>query len=111
MERQKALIASVIVAVVLMTGAVAYAAGGGLIGGRQDNVGNLQTATTQPVAAPATDITLYVDPATGAVSATTTAPAATAADTAPAEQPASGEREHEDDDHEGGERESGEHDD
>jgi hypothetical protein len=71
MERQKALIASVIVAVVLMTGAVAYAAGGGLIGGRQDNVGNLQTATTQPVAAPATDITLYVDPARGRSTPTT----------------------------------------
>jgi hypothetical protein len=76
MERQKALIASAIVAVTLMTGAVAYAAASGLTDGRTDTVGQLQPVATQPAT-----VTVYVDPATGAV--TTTAPAANAP-TAPA---------------------------
>jgi len=73
MERRKALIASAVIALTLTTGAAAYAAGSGVLSGRTDNVGNLQPVATQP-----TDITVYLDPATGAV--TTTAPPVATAD-------------------------------
>jgi hypothetical protein len=68
MERQKALIASAIVAVTLMTGAVAFAAASGLTDGRRDNVGNLQPVTLQPT------VTVSADPTAGSVTTTTTPP-------------------------------------
>ncbi len=73
MERTKAMVASAIIAVTLTTGAVAFAASSGVIGGRHDNVGNLQLTTPQP-----TDLTVFVDPATDAVTATTQETATTA---------------------------------
>ena len=71
MERQKALIASAVIAVTLTAGAVGVFAGSGLLDARTDNVGKLQSTTTQP-----TQVTVYVDPTTGAVSSTPPQPAA-----------------------------------
>ena len=71
MERQKAVIASAIVAVTLMTGAVAFAAASGLTDGRRDNVGNLQ-----PVAPPPTAVVVSADPTAGSVTTTATPPSA-----------------------------------
>ena len=72
MERSKALIASALVATGLTIGAGIYVAGSGLLAGASDNVGNLQPATTTTAPAAPREITVYVDPATGA--ATTVPP-------------------------------------
>ncbi len=69
MKRSKALIASAVVATTLVVGAGVYFAGSGVLAGETDNVGNLQpiaTSVPQPDASP--EITVFVDPATGAAS-------------------------------------------
>lgn len=73
MERQKAVIASAMLAGSLMTGGLVFAVNGGALDARQDNVGKLQPTVTQAVA-PAS----YVDPTTtsSTVAPTTTKPAA-----------------------------------
>lgn len=71
MERSKALIASAVVAAGLTFGAGVYVAGSGLLAGATDNVGNLQpvvATSAAPTAAPH-EITVYVDPVTGAATA------------------------------------------
>ena len=73
MERKKAMIASAIIAVTVMSGAVAYAASSGITNSRSDNVGQLQPTATQP-----TTITVVVDPVTG--KATNAAPLPAAAE-------------------------------
>jgi hypothetical protein len=90
MERKKSLLAATIISATLLTGAVAYAASSGVLEGRDDNVGNLQPTAIEP-----TDITIYVDPATGSVTtakpqiaATTPPPGAVATATAITPQPA-----------------------
>lgn len=87
MERSKALVASALVAVGLTVGAGIYVAGSGLLAGATDNVGNLQpTVAETTVPATPQEITVYVDPATGA--ATTVAPTAVpAVGPAPIEAP------------------------
>jgi len=72
MERKKSLLAATIISATLLTGAVAYAASSGVLEGREDNVGNLEPTAIVP-----TDITIYVDPATGSVTATKPQAAAT----------------------------------
>ncbi len=104
MDRRKALLASTIVTVTLVAGAAAFAANSGLVGSRSDNVGNLRPAPLTTSASAPTVVTVYVDPATGAVVAppATVAPAAAAAAPAPTD---TGQG------HESGEREEGHGDD
>jgi hypothetical protein len=71
MQRKKSLLAATIISATLLTGAVAYAASSGVLEGRDDNVGNLQPTTTR-----SSEITVFVDPVTGLVTATTPQPAA-----------------------------------
>ena len=84
MERSKALVASTIIAVTLMTGAVAYAASSGVLNGRNDNVGKLQATATQPAPQP-NDGTASVNPAAGAAT-TSAAPVAKSTAVTPAAQ-------------------------
>ena len=83
MDRRKALLASTIVTVTLVAGAAAFAANSGLVGSRSDNVGNLQPLVTTTATSAPTVVTVYIDPATGAVVTPSTTPAA-AAPAAPA---------------------------
>jgi len=114
MQRKKSLLAATIISAVMLTGAVAYAANG-VFDGRDDNVGNLQTSI-QP-----TDVTLFIDPATGSLSSTrpavataqpvATAPAAAVvtAPTTAAVTPSSTDDDsgHDSDDDKGGDRRYG----
>ena len=84
MERSKALVASTIIAVTLLTGAVAYAASSGVMNGRNDNVGKLQATATQPATQP-NDATASVNPAAGAAT-TSAAPVAKSTAVTPAAQ-------------------------
>jgi hypothetical protein len=109
MERQKAVIASALLAGSLMTGGVAFAISGGALDGQQDNVGKLQP-TTAVVTAPEATSTVSPSPQ-DAPSAPATAPAVTAAPpTAPPStvsqaSPAAEGRYEDDDDHEQDEHE------
>ena len=75
MERRKALVASAIIAATLTTGAASYALSSGALGGRHDNVGNLQPA---PAAA------------SGAISAQNVVDTASPTNVAPAQDAGSG---------------------
>lgn len=79
MERQKAVIASALLAGSLMTGGLAYAITGGALDSRQDNVGKLQPTTSAAITVPVdrVDATPAANPSP--VSPATSAPAIAAA--------------------------------
>ena len=102
MERPKAVVASAIAAIALTGTGVGLAANSGLFGRRSDNVGTLAPVPAQPA-----QVTLYLDPATGALSATP--PTQVGPIVAPTPAPASetvppSSHSSEGRDHEGGER-------
>ena len=74
MERKQALIVSAVVTAAAMLVAVVFTLNSTLLDARGDDVGNLKVASTQPA-----EVTVYVDPATGATALTppptTTVPA------------------------------------
>jgi hypothetical protein len=105
MERQKAVIASALLAGSLMTGGVAFAITGGALDGQQDNVGKLQPTTavaTVPDASTTVGQLPQTTSATRAPAITAAPPSASPSTTSQASPAAGGEYEDEHDDHDDG---------